>query len=89
MGKRKISQAEDVFNEAIGKQIAIARRRNKLTQRRLAAGIGLAQQTMASIECGRTRCTPYMLKRIALLLGIEVAALIPNTSSCCIPEHAS
>ena len=89
MAQRKILPDEDAFNQVIGKQIAIARRRNKLTQRRLAAGVGLTQQTLASIECGRIRCTPYLLRRIALLLGVEVAALMPNTSSCCIPKHAS
>jgi transcriptional regulator with XRE-family HTH domain len=87
--RRKISPAEDVFNQLVGAQIAAARKRNKLTQRRLAAGVGITQQTLASIESGRTRCAPFVLARVSVLLGVSVASLMRNTTLCCIPARAS
>lgn len=84
-----MSAEEDAFNQVVGGQIAAARRRNQLTQRRLAAVIGVTQQMLASIECGRARCSPYLLARISVLLGVSVASLMRNTTLCCIPAHAS
>jgi transcriptional regulator with XRE-family HTH domain len=87
--RRKISPAEDAFNQLVGAQIAAARKRNKLTQRRLAVGVGITQQMLAEIESGKSRCSPFTLARISVLLGVSVPSLMRNTTLTCIPSRAS
>jgi DNA-binding XRE family transcriptional regulator len=89
MAKKRISQEEDLFNQAVGRHVEALRKRAALTQRRLAKDLNISQQKMAAIECGRSRCSMYMLARIARRFGIPVAALVRNTTLGCIPVDAS
>jgi DNA-binding XRE family transcriptional regulator len=73
---RKVTLEEDLFNQAVGRHIESLRHRAGLTQKALAKAIGSTQQTLASMECGRTRCSMYMMARIARKFGVPVAALM-------------
>jgi DNA-binding XRE family transcriptional regulator len=77
---RKVTLEEDLFNQAVGRHIESLRHRAGLTQKALAKAIGSTQQTLASMECGRTRCSMYMMARIARKLGIPVAAIMRNSN---------
>ena len=80
MAKKGISPEEDLFNQAIGRHIESLRKRAGLTQRALATAVGVKQQTLGSIECGKTRCAPYLMAKIARRIGLPVAALMRNTN---------
>ncbi|MBS1803533.1 MAG: helix-turn-helix transcriptional regulator [Acidobacteria bacterium] len=85
MARKKTTAEEDLFNQSIGKHIESLRKRAGLTQRALAQSVGLKQQSLASIECGKTRCSLFMMAKIARRLGIPVAAITRNTNLGCIP----
>jgi DNA-binding XRE family transcriptional regulator len=79
---RKVTLEEDLFNQAVGRHIESLRRKAGLTQMQLAKAIGSTQQTLASMECGRTAkrgmldvCdgSSFMIAR---KLGMPVAAIM-------------
>ena len=68
---RKIHEAS-AFEFGILKAIIIARARQKLSQRELAAKIGVKQSALARFESGRTNPTLGFLKKVVSGLGLSV-----------------
>jgi transcriptional regulator with XRE-family HTH domain len=67
---------EKVFCKAMGARIAGFRKSHGMTQVQLAELMGIAQQTYASWEVGRSRVPVASLPRLARALAVTVADLI-------------
>ncbi|WP_075366438.1 helix-turn-helix domain-containing protein [Desulfosporosinus metallidurans] len=63
-------------NETIGKQIAHHRKKRKLTQKELAANIGLPYRYVSDLETGRRVPRIHTLARLATGLGISIDELV-------------
>jgi len=68
---RKIHE-ESAFEFGILKAIIVARAKQKITQRELAAKIGVKQSALARFEAGRTNPTLGFLKKVVSGLGLSV-----------------
>ena len=63
----------------IGKQIALIRKENNLTQQTLADSTGLNRRSLANIEQGQSEPSITVLKKIAEALGCElVLKIVPK-----------
>ena len=67
---------EKAFCKAMGVRIAEFRKGHGMTQVQLAELMGVAQQTYASWEVGRSRVPVAMLPRLARALAVTTADLI-------------
>lgn len=67
---------EKAFCKAMGARIAAFRKGHGMTQVQLAELMGVAQQTYASWEVGRSRVPVAMLPRLARALAVTTADLI-------------
>jgi ribosome-binding protein aMBF1 (putative translation factor) len=63
---------ESQFEFEILKALIIAREEKKLTQRKLADKIGVAQSALARFESGRTNPTLDFLKKVVSGLGLKL-----------------
>jgi transcriptional regulator with XRE-family HTH domain len=59
---------EEQFFRELGERIASARKAHGMTQQQLAEALGIAQQTLAHYEGGRSRVPASMLPTLAELL---------------------
>ena len=69
---------EEFFKE-LGERIANARKANGLTQQQLAEALGIAQQTLAHYEGGRSRLPISMLPALSQLLTLSFDELMGQT----------
>ncbi|MEX3938179.1 helix-turn-helix domain-containing protein [Paraburkholderia sp. BR10937] len=67
---------DEQFFRELGERIASARKAHGLTQQQLADALGIAQQTLAHYEGGRSRVPASMLPMIAELLMLTVDELL-------------
>lgn len=72
--------AEVRFNQALAERLKYARSAAGLTQTQLAARVDLTRGSIANMERGEQSPTPFRLASIALVLGCDVADLIPSPS---------
>lgn len=77
------------FRKNLGHKIAVERKRAGLRQYQLAAAIGMERtSTLSNYERGRTEVPLSVLSRIAKVLNIPIAALIPSDTYSTVPaEH--
>lgn len=66
---------EEYFIE-LGERIASARRARGMTQQQLAAALGIAQQTLAHYEIGRSRVPASLLPALVELLTFSFEELL-------------
>ena len=67
------------FFKELGERIANARKANGLTQQQLAEALGIAQQTLAHYEGGRSRLPISMLPALSQLLTLSFDELMGQT----------
>lgn len=65
------------FYERLGKEIAAARNKQRLTQERLANAANLSRTSVTNIEKGRQIVPVHILVRFAETLGVSLQDLIP------------
>ena len=61
-----------------GRNIAFARKVNGMTQKELAARVGISREYLASIEAGKERPSKRVLARIAVELGVDIGNFMEN-----------
>lgn len=66
------------FDHEVGVRLGLARKRRKLTQEELALRIGVPRATYANVEAGRQRIPLDIVWRAAVVLGVQVSALVPE-----------
>ncbi|MCP3706783.1 helix-turn-helix domain-containing protein [Paraburkholderia sp. CNPSo 3274] len=67
---------DEQFFRELGERIASARKAHGLTQQQLAEALGIAQQTLAHYEGGRSRVPASMLPTLAELLMFTADELL-------------
>lgn len=70
----------DWFYKEFGTLVKKARKDAKLSQEQLADRVGVARTSITNIEVGRQHTPLHMVARIAGILGVDPAALIPAFS---------
>lgn len=68
----------DKFYSQIGMRIRHYRIYRRLYQRQLAHALNISAQTINSIEKGRTHYSFYLAYRIANILNVKIADLMPS-----------
>jgi transcriptional regulator with XRE-family HTH domain len=66
------------FDREVGRRLQRARRERGITQEELANRIGLPRPSYANIESGRQRVPLDVVWRAAIVLGMSIAALVPE-----------
>lgn len=74
------AEQEAEYSQRIGARIAEHRRAAGMTQTEFAARLGVSHSRISDIERGRGRVTVFTLARIAAVLGIEPAELVPEVT---------
>ena len=74
--RRDILVKEEQFFRELGERIASARKAHGMTQQQLAEALGIAQQTLAHYEGGRSRVPASMLPTLAELLTFSFDELL-------------
>lgn len=78
-GQRHYWSPEEIaFQEALGRQIAAARKERGWTQLALAEELGYSRASIAGIERGLQAPTAYRLARIVQLLGLSGLPTVPT-----------
>ncbi|MEM5425738.1 helix-turn-helix domain-containing protein [Paraburkholderia ferrariae] len=72
---------DELFFRKLGERIANARRAHGMTQQQLAEALGIAQQTMAHYEGGRSRVPASMLPTLADLLMFTFDELLGSPAA--------
>ncbi|WP_245639752.1 helix-turn-helix domain-containing protein [Paraburkholderia heleia] len=72
---------DEKFFRELGERIASARRAHGITQQQLAEALGIAQQTLAHCEGGRSRVPVSMLPTLAELLTFTFDELLGNSDA--------
>jgi transcriptional regulator with XRE-family HTH domain len=73
-----IPSPHDLPPERLGSLLRSARRKAKLSRRRVARDAGLASSTLIALERGWERITPNVLDRLLAIYGTSVDALVPR-----------
>ena len=73
------------IRDVLANNLRAYRRKNKISQAKLAEKAGLSTQFIAMIELSRQFPTPEVLERMASVLGIEACELFSTPQS---PENA-
>lgn len=76
-----MNASDEEFFRELGERIANARKAHGLTQQQLAEALGIAQQTMAHYEGGRSRLAVSMLPALAQLLTLSFDELMGQTAN--------
>ncbi len=69
------------FQKTVGHHIRTARKRRRLTQNEVADELGYSRANYASIETGRIRVPADVVWRLAILLRVRYADLLPAKSA--------
>jgi len=80
------------FDRVLGIRIRNARERAGVKQDQLARAVGLSRTSITNIERGRQGVQAYLLARVAAVLGMSVADLIPDEQppvSTALPEKVN
>ena len=72
---------DEKFFRELGERIASARRAHGMTQQQLAEMLGIAQQTLAHYEGGRSRVPASMLPMLAELLTFTFGELMGSSDA--------
>jgi transcriptional regulator with XRE-family HTH domain len=71
-----VNSQDESFFKALGSRIASARKAQNITQQQLADRLGIAQQTYAQYEVGRSRIPASMLPQLAEDLSMTLDELM-------------
>lgn len=77
----------DGFDKEVGLLLQVARKRRGMTQEDLASEIGVGRASYANLEAGRQRVPLDIVWRAAVVLGVSISALVPESISA--PRHSS
>jgi DNA-binding XRE family transcriptional regulator len=79
----KDPEVQQAFYEEVGRRIRDARKRRTppLTQDELARLVGLTRTSITNVEQGRQKCLLHTLADVASALQVEVASLIPTSTT--------
>jgi transcriptional regulator with XRE-family HTH domain len=88
LGFVAVTPDEKRFYQALGARIAGLRQDRDLSQQQLAEALGIAQQTLAHYEVGRSRVAVSLLPDIASHLGVSVPALMGSLAKTYDPRKA-
>ena len=66
------------FDREVGLRMQVARKSLKMTQEEVAKRIGLTRPSYASMESGRQRIPVDVVWRVAVVLGVSIASLVPE-----------
>ncbi|WP_080403396.1 helix-turn-helix domain-containing protein [Burkholderia ubonensis] len=77
-----MNPSDERFFRELGERIANARKAHGLTQQQLADALGIAQQTLAHYEGGRSRLPVSMLPTLAQLLTLSFDELMGQAVNC-------
>jgi transcriptional regulator with XRE-family HTH domain len=66
------------FDREVGLLLQLARKRKDKTQGELAAALGMNRASYANIEAGRQRIPLDVVWRVAVVLGVSIASLVPE-----------
>ncbi len=69
------------FDRDVGLRLQRARKERGITQEELAKRLGLPRPSYANIESGRQRVPLDVVWRAAVVLGVSIAALVPEPLS--------
>lgn len=72
----QMASGDTTFFTALGKRIAHLRNERGTTQQQLADALGIAQQTLANYETGRSRLPVSLLPVLAALFAVPVDELL-------------
>ncbi len=76
LGSATVNNHDQKFFKALGARIADARKAQNLTQQEVADLLGVAQQTYAQYEVGRSRIPASMLPKLAHDLSVTLDELM-------------
>lgn len=62
----------------IGRNVARLRKQKGMTQKKLAAKVGISREYLASIETGKERVSIRVLSQIAYALDVDIKPLLDN-----------
>lgn len=71
-----MTSGDTAFFTNLGKRIAHLRTQRGMTQQQLAEALGIAQQTLANYETGRSRLPVSLLPVLATLFGVPADGLL-------------
>lgn len=74
-----VRTAEDLFYQALGDRIRLARLARKMSQHKVAGLVDIPRTSLIAIERGRQRLTVYTLVRLADIFGLQVEELLRVT----------
>jgi transcriptional regulator with XRE-family HTH domain len=77
------------FDRQVGLRMQRARKARGITQEQLAARIGLPRPSYANIESGRQRIPIDVVWRVAVVLAVSIATLVPEPLNSRKPGLAS
>jgi transcriptional regulator with XRE-family HTH domain len=64
--------------KAIGRRIAYYRKKNFLTQEKLAEQLGFSESYMSQVECGKVKLSLQRLDQISEILNVNIVLLISD-----------
>lgn len=73
----------------LGKRVRAAREKANLRQIDLAEKVGLTRTSIVNIEQGKQRIQLVELYRVALILGVEIADLLPKSTDKVLMSHSA
>lgn len=76
----------DALSQACAGLVRRARRARGMTQDQLAERVGVLRPNVVRLESGRTLPTLVLLLRVALVLEVELRALVPDVASIVAPR---
>lgn len=80
---------EESFYKWVGKKIAIIRRKEKLTQEKLANKIGLSRASIVNIEKGRQTPPLFTFWALAEALKVEPYEILPLKNEHLLPDASN
>ena len=72
----QMTENDQAFFKQLGRQIAILRKAQHITQVQLAEHLGISQQYLQAFEAGRRKVPSSMLPTLAQLFGISLEQLL-------------
>jgi transcriptional regulator with XRE-family HTH domain len=67
------------FDKEVGLRLQLARKRREMTQEQLATQIGINRASYANVEAGRQRIPIDIVWRAAVVLGVSISSLVPES----------
>ncbi len=79
MGRRRVDEEMQLFNDTVGRRIMLLRKMRRMSAVDLAAAVGIKSSRLYWYESGRTSCPALILSKIAKHLHVPVTYLMVET----------